>query len=189
MLRSIYREILDASRPTGTGKAPRRARPRRLAVESLESRKLMTAATLTLNSISDGSFEAPALAADDLPSRPRQFALAVPGRRAALAPMAAASPSAIPMPLTEIQVAFLKNNASMSQTVYLDAGVYGLSFLAAQRVIPTTSPRTRKSRSWIDYNTPNVEHRHDRSRKHQLCRIPNVEFHGNGGHHNVDSSG
>ena len=31
-------------------------------------------------------------------------------------------------------MAFLKNNASISQTVYLDAGVYNLSFLAAQRV-------------------------------------------------------
>ena len=44
------------------------------------------------------------------------------------------------------QVAFIKNNASISQTVYLDAGVYNLSFLAAQRVNYQT--QNQESRSW-----------------------------------------
>ena len=83
MLRSIYQRISGAFRTNRRRKA--RAAPglrsRRLAMESLESRKLMTATTLTFNSISDGSFEAPALAAERLPDRARQFALAVLGNR------------------------------------------------------------------------------------------------------------
>ena len=48
------RPVLRGARALGPG-------PRRLTMESLESRKLLTVATLTYNSISDGSFEAPTL--------------------------------------------------------------------------------------------------------------------------------
>ena len=82
MLRSIYQRILGAFGANRRRKPPRRARPRRLAMESLESRKLLTAATLTSNSISDGSFEAPALAANAYQvCRPPVIALAVHGNR------------------------------------------------------------------------------------------------------------
>ncbi len=57
MLRSIYRKVLGAFTTNHRGRATHRARPRRLAIESLESRKLLTAAVLTSNSISDGGFE------------------------------------------------------------------------------------------------------------------------------------
>ena len=40
----------------------------------------------------------------------------------------------IPIPPAASQVGFIKDNASMSQIVYLDAGVYNLSVLAAQRL-------------------------------------------------------
>ena len=66
MLRSIYQRISAAfgkSRRRAPGTPGRRApaRPRRLTLESLESRELLTVTTLTYNSISDGSFEAPTL--------------------------------------------------------------------------------------------------------------------------------
>ena len=87
MLRSIYQRILDAFRTNSRRRrrapgAVRCVRPRRLAVESLESRKLLTVTTLTFNSISDGSFEAPALP-DQRPTQVRapKFALAVLGDR------------------------------------------------------------------------------------------------------------
>ena len=55
-------------------------------MESLESRKLLTVTTLTVNSISDGSFEAPALRQSgrqmpiDAIHRPPAVALDVHGR-------------------------------------------------------------------------------------------------------------
>ena len=78
-------------------------------------------------------------------NRARQFALAVLGRHRRErngSDFTVGNPNAP----NGNQVAFLKNNASMSQTVYLEAGVYNLSFLAAQRV--NSRPRIRKSRSW-----------------------------------------
>ena len=63
--------------------------------------------------------------------------------------MAAASPTGNPNAPNGTQVAFLKNNASMSQTVYLDAGVYDLSFLAAQRVqLPDPESGNRGPGRW-----------------------------------------
>ncbi len=40
-----------------------------------------------------------------------------------------------------VQVAFIKNNGSMSQTVYFDAGTYNISFLATQRILDQTQPQ------------------------------------------------
>ena len=50
------------------------------------------------------------------------------------------------------QVAFIQEYGSMSQSVYLDAGTYQLSFLAAQRAI--TSRTIRRSRSWSIASQP-----------------------------------
>ena len=62
------------------------------------------------------------------------------------------------------QVAFIKNNGSISQTVYLDAGVYNLSFLAAQRVNYQTQNQE------IEVLIDGAEVGADRSRKHHLRR-------------------
>ncbi len=140
MFRSIYQGIVEVFGTNSRRKAPRRARysgSRRLAMESLESRKLMTVTTLTLNSISDGSFEAPTLAARAYQiapaSSPWQFS-GDTGVSANGSGFTASNPNAP----NGNQVAFLKDNASMIQTVYLQAGVYNLSFLAAQRVSSQT---------------------------------------------------
>ena len=64
MLRSITSEFWMPSGQVAA-RAPRPGarcpRPRRLAMENLESRKLLTTATLTFNSVSDGNFAAPTL--------------------------------------------------------------------------------------------------------------------------------
>ncbi len=145
MLRSIYQRILGAFRTNSRRKAPPRSRysgSRRLAVESLESRKLLTVTTLTLGSVSDGSFEAPALPANayqvlspsagpaaSMYSSPWQFS-GISGVSANGSAFTTGDPKAP----GGNQVAFLQNNASISQTVTLDPGVYNLSMLAAQRV-------------------------------------------------------
>ena len=132
MLRSIYRGILDAFR-TNRHKTPRRARPRRLMLESLESRKLMTVTTLTANSISDGSFAAPALAAQSYQIAPTSSPWQFSGD-AGVSANNSGFTNGNPNAPDGAQVAFLKNNGSISQTVYLQAGVYNLSFVAAQRL-------------------------------------------------------
>jgi hypothetical protein len=132
MLRSIYQRIWDALRTNSRRKAPRQA-PRRLAVESLESRRLMTVTTLTSNSISDGSFEAPALAAAAFQIAPASSPWQFSGDAGASSNASGFTVGNSNAPDGN-QVAFLKNNASISQTVSLDAGVYNLSFVAAQRV-------------------------------------------------------
>ncbi len=140
MLRSIYERILGAFRTTGRRKAPRRARQRRLTMESLESRKLMTVTLLTVNSVSDGSFEAPALPTQQYvvapTSTPWQFT-GVSGVSRNKSAFTDGDPNAP----NGAQVAFIQDNASISQTVDLDAGVYSLSMLAAQRVNYQTQPQ------------------------------------------------
>ncbi len=133
MLRSIYQGILGTFKTNSRRKAPRRARPRHLMMESLEGRRLMTAATLTLNSISDGSFEAPALAAKAYQIAPASSPWQFSGT-AGVSGNASGFTAGNPNAPNGTQVAILKNNASLTQTVYLEAGVYGLSFFAAQRV-------------------------------------------------------
>ncbi len=142
MLRSIYQGILGAFGTNRRRKAQGRARgtqypgsgsrSRRLAIESLESRTLLTVTTLTLNSISDGNFEAPALAAKAYqiapPSSPWQFS-----GTAGVSSNASGFTVGNPNAPSGTQVAFLKDTGSIVQTVYLEAGVYNLSFLAAQR--------------------------------------------------------
>ena len=140
MLRSIYEQILAAFRTNGRGKPQRRARPRRLAMESLESRKLMTVTTLTVNAVSDGSFEAPALPSQAYvvapASTPWQFT-GISGVSRNQSAFTAGDPNAP----NGAQVAFIQDNASISQTVDLDAGVYTLSMLAAERINYQTQPQ------------------------------------------------
>jgi hypothetical protein len=148
MLRSIYRKLLGTFKTDGGRKTRRGARPRRLTLENLESRKLLTT-TLTYNAVSDGSFEAPALplgAYQLAPnSQPWQFAgttyqiapSSLPWQFTGIAGVSSngsAFTSGNPNAPAGMQVAFIKNGASMSQTVSLDAGVYNVSFLASQRV-------------------------------------------------------
>ena len=146
MLRSIYQRILGAFRTNRRGKTPPHAYPllRRLAMESLESRKLLTVTTLTLNSISDGSFEAPALAAEAYQIAPSSSPWQFSGI-AGVSTNASGFTTGNPNAPSGTQVAFLKDTASISQTVYLEAGVY--NFRCSPRSASTTRPRTRKSRS------------------------------------------
>ena len=70
------------------------------------------------------------------------------------------------------QVAFLQGTGSMSQSVYLDAGTYSLSFLAAQRAgVPDALP-----------GDPGAGRRRPggpgHPRQHQLRLVPDAEFHG-----------
>ncbi len=141
MLRSIFQRILGAFKTNSRRKAPRRTRgsqypgwgSRRLAVESLESRQLLTVTTLTFGSISDGSFEAPALPTSAYTvapqSSPWKFS-GIAGVSNNNSPFTQGNPNAP----SGTQVAFIQDNASISQTVTLDAGVYNLSMFAAQRV-------------------------------------------------------
>src|SRR5271157_1346735 len=122
MMRSIYERILGPLK-NSRRKAPRHSRPRRLAIESLESRKLLTAATLTLNSISDGSFEAPALAAKTYQIAPASSPWQFSGT-AGVSGNASGFTVGNPNAPNGAQVAFLKNTASIAEIVYLDAGVY-----------------------------------------------------------------
>jgi hypothetical protein len=133
MFRSICQRILGAFKTNGRRKAPRRVYPRRLSVESLESRKLLTVTTLTLNSISDGNFAAPTLAKDAYQVAPN---LSSPWQFSGDAGISADNSgftNGNPNAPKGTQVAFIKDNASISQTVYLEAGVYDLSCIAAQR--------------------------------------------------------
>ncbi len=131
MLRSIYQRISSALKLNRGAKTPHRARPRRLTIESLECRKLLTA-TLTLNSISDGSFEAPTLAANSYTIAPLGSPWQFTGDTG-ISGNSSGFTTGNPNAPNGTQVAFLKNNGTISQSVYLDAGVYDLSFLAAQR--------------------------------------------------------
>lgn len=158
MLRSIYEKILGALRGGPRRKTPRRARPRRLAMESLESRKLLTTTTLTYNSISDGSFETPALpalyyqylnpfsAGASTVSSPWSFT-----GDAGISANGSGLTSGNPNAPNGKQVAFIQGNASISQEVTLDAGVYDLSALASQRLIYSASNANNENISvWID---------------------------------------
>ena len=73
------------------------------------------------------------------------------------------------------QVAFLKNNATMSQSVYLAAGFYNLSFMAAQRdKSPDPVPVAGDPGRWQD-------RRHGHAFRHHLRLVRDVEFHGRRG--------
>ncbi|MGD0900291.1 MAG: DUF642 domain-containing protein, partial [Thermoguttaceae bacterium] len=90
--------------------------------------------SLTVDSINDGSFEAPGLPASTFQYAPDgsswQF---VGGGGVCSNGSAFGNPNAP----NGSQAAFLQNTGSMNQSVYLDAGTCSLSFLAAQRAAET----------------------------------------------------
>ena len=142
MLRSIYQRLLGVFTTKSRRKTPRGARSRRLGIESLESRKLLTVTTLTYNSISDGSFEAPALPAKAYQvmswlGNPAATSFTSPWQFTGIAGVSAnnsAFTTGNPPAPSGNQVAFIQNLGSMSQSVYLQGGVYNLSALATQRI-------------------------------------------------------
>lgn len=116
--------------------------------------------------ISDGDFEVPALAAGTYQVQPAgtlwQYsgAAGVSSNNSSLNPRAPTAPSGT-------QVGFLQGTGSMSQVVYLDAGTYTLSFLAAQRTSQTNPQQikvlvdgtqvaliTPSSTQYLAYQTP-----------------------------------
>jgi hypothetical protein len=131
MLRSICRKLFSKLVTRNRrSRSPLRPAPRRLIVESLERRKLLAASPLV--GISDSSFEAPALAAaayQIAPGSTQWQYTGIAGVSSNGSGFTAGNPNAP----DGNQVAFIKNNGSISQQVYLDAGVYNLVFLAAQR--------------------------------------------------------
>jgi uncharacterized protein YabE (DUF348 family) len=84
------------------------------------------------NSIGDSSFEAPGLAAKTFQSAPNGSPWQFSGK-AGVSSNGSAFTSGNPNATDGSQVAFLENTGSMSQSVYLDAGTYSLTFQAAQR--------------------------------------------------------
>ena len=89
-----------------------------------------------VDTILDGGFEQPAMAANTLVTDPA----AMPWQFSGTAGVASngTSTEAQNAP-SGTQVGFLQNTGSMSQTVYLDAGTYQLSFLAAQDTTDQTN--------------------------------------------------
>jgi uncharacterized protein YabE (DUF348 family) len=83
------------------------------------------------NAISDGSFETPALAATTFQYAPNDSPWQFSGA-AGVSSNGSALTASNPNAPDGSQVAFLQGNGSMSESVYLDAGSYSLSFQAAQ---------------------------------------------------------
>ena len=136
-------------------------------MESLENHALLTVTTLTVNSISDGSLARPGhllAKAYQVLSRPadRPHPPSVRlgsfsqgsdgGGTAGVSSNGSAFTSGDPPAPSGNQVAFIQNDASISQTVNLDAGVYNLSMLAARRLNYQSQPQAIQV--WIDYGTP-----------------------------------
>ncbi len=112
-----------------------------MVVEGLENRRLLSAVVMSYNSVSDGGFEAPALSLHayqvDPASTPWTFA-GTSGVSANDSGFTTGNPGAP----SGAQVGFIKDGASISQSVYLDAGVYNLSMYAAQRANYQTQSQT-----------------------------------------------
>ena len=90
------------------------------------------ALTVEPDSLADGSFEIPVLAADSYQYQPGGSAwtfVAAAGVAANYSGFTILNPVAP----DGNQVAFIQGGGSISQTAYLDAGTYNLSYLAAQR--------------------------------------------------------
>ncbi len=164
MLRSIYQRLLAAFTTKKHRKATRRVHVRRLGVESLESRQLLSIATLTTNAISDGGFEAPVL-------QSQAYQMGSPGQAGAsntvwtfgnnvpyqvpvsTSPWTFTGTAGIssngsgftygdPSAPQGSQVGFIKDGGAISQTVTLETGVYDISLMAAQRLNYQTRAQT-----------------------------------------------
>jgi hypothetical protein len=89
----------------------------------------------------NGGFEEPALAAKSYKVAPAGAAWQFTGI-AGISSNASAFTFGNPAAPSGTQVAFIKDTGSMSQSVYLAAGVYNLSFMAAQRNYGQNAPQT-----------------------------------------------
>jgi hypothetical protein len=141
MLRSIYERLLGTIRTIRRPKPRPRVHTRRLTVESLEGRRLLTTTLLTQNSVSDADFAAPNLTLKDYqiapPSSPWQFT-GIAGVTSNNSGFTHGDPNA---PVGS-QAGFIKDTGTISQEVTLDAGVYNLSLLAAQRINYQSQPQS-----------------------------------------------
>jgi acetolactate synthase regulatory subunit len=126
MLRSICEKLWGDPKKNSRRKARRGSTGRRLIFESLEGRKLLAAV------INDGSFEAPGLAGGSYAyapdGSPWQF-----GPGTGVSSNASVFTAANPNAPDGTQVAFIQRGGAMSQPVYMDAGTYNISMMAAQR--------------------------------------------------------
>ena len=84
------------------------------------------------DSISDGSFEMPALAVNTYAYSPNGSPWNFTGT-AGVAANASAFTASNPIAADGTQVGFLQETGGMSQSLYLDSGTYSITFLAAQR--------------------------------------------------------
>ena len=125
----MSRFIRDKGLSLFKGNARRQARyvpGRRLNFECLEGREMLSTTTGILN----GSFESPALAAQTF-----QYAPGLAVWQFSTGAGVASNGSAFGNPAAPdgSQVAFLQASGSVTESVYLNAGTYSLSFQAAQR--------------------------------------------------------
>ncbi len=99
------------------------------------STALLDNVTLTAaeNSFSDGSFEAPVLPAYGYAIDPNGSAWQFSGLAGVTTDLSAFTTASAYAP-DGAQAAFIKNNGSMSQSVWFDAGSYSISFMATQRI-------------------------------------------------------
>lgn len=88
--------------------------------------------------IGDGSFVAPTVAADSYQYTPTGSAWVFTSG-AGVAANGSGFTASNPAAPYGTQVAFLQDSGSMSQSLYLDAGTYNLSFMAAQRASPLSA--------------------------------------------------
>ena len=175
MLRSMYARISAVFRTNLRRQPPRRARPRRLTMEGLECRRLMTATTLTMNSISDGSFEAPALAANTYQvapaSSPWTFSgdSGVTGNASGIHRRQSQRARRQPGRLPQRQRQHQPNRVSGRRRLQ--------PFLPGRPAcrLPDPEPGNRGPDRWR-------ASRPDRSRQHRLCSVPIGKFHGRDGH-------
>ena len=99
------------------------------------------AITPVVDAIVDGGFEEPALAANSFQTDPTGMAwqfsgtAGVAGNGSGFVTNSTEAQNAPP----GTQVGYIQDNGTISQTVYLDAGTYQVSFLAAQRAIDQTN--------------------------------------------------
>ena len=93
------------------------------------------------NSFSDGSFESPVLPSYGYAIDPTGSAWQFSGLAGVTTNLSAFTNASAYAPDGD-QAAFIKNNGSISQSVYFDAGSYSISFMATQRIgYPTPANR------------------------------------------------
>ena len=125
MLRSIRTRLLGASGTNSRRGTRHGSSPRPLRFENLECRALLANSAL-FNALSNGSFEAPVLAANTFQYAPTGSSWQFAGS-AGVASNGSGFTASNPNAPDGNQVAFLQAGGSMSQSVYLNAGTYSIS--------------------------------------------------------------